>query len=221
MRFKCAFPLSIIAVALCLPLVVAAQSKRVKDLGVGKLLVASRDFPDPSFAKTVVLLVELDGDGTVGLVINHRTRIPISRALDLKAANNRSDPVYLGGPVNSAAVLALLRASRKPDEARQVVGDVYLVSTRPLLEKTFAAGAGPGEIHTFVGYCGWGAGQLEHEMSLGVWYIFDGDAKLVFDSDPDSLWSRLVARTEQIFVRAGPPPAGEQWDSLQRLAVIR
>ena len=206
MRLKFALPLSIILAVLCLPWVVAAQSKRVKDLGVGKLLVASREFPDPIFAKTVVLLVQFDEDGTVGLIINHRTKVPISRALDqLKAANHRSDPVYLGGPVDLAAVLALLRASSKPDQAPRVVGDVYLVSTRPLLEKTLASGPGPGEFHAFVGYCGWAPGQLENEMKLGVWYVFDGDAKLVFDSDPDSLWTRLVARTQQILVRMGPP----------------
>src|ERR1039458_2371236 len=51
MRFKFRFRLSIVAAVLCLPLVVAAQSKHVKDLGVGKLLVASRGFPDPSPAR--------------------------------------------------------------------------------------------------------------------------------------------------------------------------
>ena len=215
MRFKFALPLSIVAVLLCVPLEVAAQSKRARDLGVGKLLVAPRDAPDPAFARTVILLVEFDEDGTVGLIVNHRTKVPISRALDqIKAANNRSDPVYLGGPVNLAAVLALLRASNRPDEARRVVGDVYLVSTRPLLEKTLAAGTGPGEFHTFVGYCGWGVGQLENEMNLGAWYIFDGDVKLVFDSDPDSVWSRLIARTEQKFARRRPAGTG----AAQRIA---
>ncbi len=205
MRCKSALSLSILAAMLCLPGAVA-QSKRVKDLGVGKLLVAPRDAPDPTFAKTVVLLVSLDEDGTVGLVINRRTKVPISKALEqLKAANNRSDPVYVGGPVNMAAVLALLRSTIRPDEAQRVMGDVYLVSTRPLLEKALAAGTGPDEFRAFVGYCGWAAGQLENEVNLGAWYIFDADTKMVFDADPDSLWSRLVARTEQRFVRTWPP----------------
>jgi putative transcriptional regulator len=209
MRFKFAVPLSIIAAVLCLPPIVAAQSMRVKDLGVGKLLVAPRHCPDPSFAKTVVLLVEFDEDSALGLIINHRTKVPISRALDqLKAANNRSDPVYVGGPVDVAGVLALLRTSSRPDGSRRVVGDVYLVSTRLLLEKTLAAGTGPGEFHAYVGYCGWGSGQLENEMNLGAWYIFDGDANLIFDSDPDSVWSRLVARTDQKFARRRPSASG-------------
>jgi putative transcriptional regulator len=212
MRFKFALPQAIVAATLCLPVGVAAQSRQVKDLGVGKLLVAPRNAPDPIFAKTVVLLVEFDENGALGLLINHPTGVPISRALDqLKAANNHSDPVYLGGPVDVAMVLALLRASGKPDEARRVVGDVYLVSTRSLLEKTLTSGTGPGEFRAYMGYCGWGAGQLENEMNRGGWYIFDGDAKLVFDSDPESVWSRLVARTEQKIARRRPP-AGEGWE---------
>lgn len=205
MRFKFAIPLSIVAAVLCLPPIVVAQSMRVKNLGVGKLLVAPRDAPDPNFAKTVILLVEFDEDSALGLIINHRTKVPISRALDqLKAANNRSDPVYLGGPVDVATMLALLRGTSRPEEARWVVDNVYLVSTQLLLEKTLAAGARPGEFHAYVGYCGWGAGQLQNEINLGAWYIFDGDAKLIFDSDPDSVWSRLIARTDQKFARRRP-----------------
>ncbi len=209
MRFKFAFALSIAAAVLCLPTIVAAQSMRARDLGVGKLLVAPRQSPDPNFAKTVILLVEFDGESALGLMINRRTRLPISRALEqLKEANKRSDPVYFGGPVDVAAVRGLIRAASKPEESRRIMGDVYLVSTRLPLEKTLAAGTGAGEFHAYLGYCGWGAGQLENEMNLGVWYIFDGDAKLVFDSDPDSLWSRLIARTEQKFARRQPPALG-------------
>ena len=200
MRF--AVPLSILAALISLPPRAAAQSQRITDLAVGKLLVAPRDAPDSSFANSVILLVQFDEDGTVGLVINRRSKVPISRALhQLKGADNRSDPVYLGGPVNLAAIFALLRASSKPEDARRVLGNVYLLSDRDLLEKTLVAGTGARDFHTYVGYCGWSAGQLEYEVNLGVWYIFNGDASLVFDSEPDSLWSRLVAQTEQRIAR--------------------
>jgi len=198
MRLQRALPLSIIAAVLCLPLSVVAQSMRASDLGVGKMLVAPRECPDANFARAVILLVQVDENGAVGLMINHRTTVPISRALDqLKSALNHKDPVYLGGPVDASTVLALLRARTKPDEAQLVVGDIYLVGTRTLLERTLAAGTGPSEFRTYVGYCGWGPGQLETEMKLGAWFIFDGTTRLVFHSDPDSLWSRLIARTEQ------------------------
>ncbi len=193
------------AVVLCLPLSLGAQSRRADDLGVGKLLVAPRDCPDPTFANAVILLVNFDPDGAVGIIINHRTKVPISRALEqLKAANHRSDPMYMGGPVDLSAILALLRSSTKPDDARRVLGDVYLVSTQPLLEKTLAGSAGPDQFHAYAGYCGWAAGQLQSEMAKGVWYIFNGAANWVFDSDPASVWSRLIARTEENIVLRRP-----------------
>ena len=206
MKFQCALPVLVVGVGLCLPPVAPAQSKQVRDLGLGKILVAPRDCPDPNFAKAVVLLVQFDEDGAVGLMINHPTDVPLSRALNqVKAANGRSDPIYLGGPVDVSTVMALLRAGSKPNDARRVVGDVYLVSTRGLLEKTLAAGTGPGGFRAYVGYCGWGAGQLQNETNLGAWLIFDGSARLAFDSEPESVWSRLIARTEQR-VAGGPMP---------------
>src|ERR1700751_775432 len=70
------------------------------DLAVGRLLIAGRNLGDPNFAKTVILLVHYDEDkGAVGLVVNKRTDVPISRVFhDLKEAGARRDPVYIGGP---------------------------------------------------------------------------------------------------------------------------
>lgn len=175
----------------------AAQSTQPEDLGAGKLLVASPDLPDPNFAKTVVLLVQYDEDGVVGLILNRRSKVPISRVLDeLTGAKNRPDPVYAGGPVGMTDVLALVRSPRPPGGAQKVLGDVFLVSTKEALEKTFASTAAADAVHVYLGYAGWTAPQLEHELDLGAWYIFQGNAKAVFDADPDSLWPRLIRETE-------------------------
>ena len=195
----------IAAAVLCLPAIAAAQSQRVSDLRVGKVLVAPRNAPDPAFAESVILLAQFDKNGALGLMINHRTRVPLSRVLEqLKAANNRSDPVYLGGPVELEAVMALLKSSAAPEKAPPVMPGIYLISTRSTLEKALTAGAAPGDFHVYVGYCGWSSGQLENEVKLGGWYVFAGDAGLIFDSEPGSLWSRLIEQTEQRF--AGTPP---------------
>jgi putative transcriptional regulator len=198
-----------IAVVLSAALNAPAQSKRVSDLAVGKLLVAPRVAPDPNFAATVILLVQHDGQSTVGLMVNRRTKIAIARALkEWRSAREKSDPVYMGGPMELNGVLALLRLATKPGDAAHVVDDVYLASSRTLVEKALAAGTGPAEFRVYLGYCGWGPGQLENEVELGVWYIFSGNAGLVFDSDPASLWSRLIARTEQQVARNLVPRRG-------------
>lgn len=180
----------------------AGQSTSSGDLGVGKLLVSSRGLGDPNFAETVVLLIQYDQHGAVGLMINRRTEATISRVLkDVDTAKRGSDEVYIGGPVELDVVMALMKAQKKPDEAASVLNDVYVVSTKPSLEKALAASSG--DVRVYLGYCGWGGGQLENELRLGGWWIFPGDAAQVFDPHPDTLWSRFIARTEQEVVQAG------------------
>jgi putative transcriptional regulator len=168
------------------------------DLAVGKFLVASRDLGDPNFAKTVILLVHYTEDqGAVGLVVNRATDVPMSRVFqDFKEARSRKDPVYVGGPVELNSVLALLKTASKPENAMRVFGDVYLISNKDALKATMASGAEASVFHAYVGYAGWGAGQLEHEVDLGAWHIVPADAATVFHSDPDSVWPRLIRRTE-------------------------
>jgi putative AlgH/UPF0301 family transcriptional regulator len=168
------------------------------DLAVGKFLVASRDLGDPNFAKTVILLVHYTEDqGAVGLVVNRATDVPISRVFqDFKEAKSRTDPVYVGGPVELNSVMALLRTASKPGNATRVFGDVYLISNKDQLRATMASAAESNVFHAYVGYAGWGAGQLEHEVDLGAWHIMPADAATVFHSDPDSVWPRLIRRTE-------------------------
>src|SRR5438445_6293946 len=144
-----------------------AQSTRVEDLAPGKLLVAPREALDPHFAETVVLLIEYSQEGAMGLIVNRETKVPLSRALqELKGTKGRSDPAYSGGPVETSAVLALIRSRAKPQDARRVLADVYLISTKALLEKTLAAGTDSSELRVYLGYAGWGPGQLQKEMEL-------------------------------------------------------
>jgi putative transcriptional regulator len=174
-----------------------AQSQNPGDLAVGKLLVAPKDSSDPNFAESVILLVHYAGDGTVGLVINRRTTLSGSRVLHaLKGAANYSQPAYAGGPVETDVVEALAQLPPGPHDATHLFGKLYLISQKAELEKALAAGKGAGDLRVYLGYAGWGPGQLEEEVTEDGWYIFDGTEERVFDSDPPTLWSRMIARTE-------------------------
>ena len=183
------------------------QSKNAKDLGAGKLLVASRGLADPHFAKTVVLLVRYDAEGVVGLILNRRTDVPLSRVLEgIKAAKDRSDPVYLGGPVEPT-VFALLQSPAKVEGAQHIFGAVYMISTKTLFEQTISARPDPSGFHVYLGSAGWTNDQLRKELELGAWFIFQADAGTVLDSDPDSLWSQMIQKTELKLAGSGPAPA--------------
>ena len=73
-----------------------------------------------------------------------------------------------------------------------------------------AAGTGPATFRVYAGYSGWTAKQLQGEVELGGWHIFPGDASVVFDPDPESVWSRLIRKTEQRI-------AGEGWNKRGRI----
>jgi putative transcriptional regulator len=181
------------------------QSKNTKTLGAGKLLVASRNLGDPRFAETVVLLVEYDVQGVVGLILNRRTDVPLSRVLDgPKAAKDRSDPVYLGGPVETPAVLALFQSPTKVEGAGHIFGEVYLISAKTLFEQTISTRPDPGVFHVYLGYAGWTIAQLRMEVELGAWFIFPADANTVFSADPDSLWPRMIRKTELNLAKSEP-----------------
>ena len=183
---------------------VPIQFKSPQDLGVGKLLVASRSLSDPDFAKTVVLLVHYDEKGVVGLVLNRRADIPLSQALDLEAAKDRSDPVYLGGPVAPSAVFALFKSSAKIEKAENIFGRVYLISDKALFEKTISARPDPGVFHVYLGYAGWTQDQLRTEVQLGGWFVFPADAATIFNSDPNSLWLQMIQKTELQLAKTEP-----------------
>jgi putative AlgH/UPF0301 family transcriptional regulator len=172
------------------------QSKNPQDLSVGKLLVASRGLGDPDFAGTVVLLVRYDEKGALGLILNRRSDLPLSRVLDLKAAQDRSDPVYLGGPVGPSTVFALFKSSAKMEKAENIFGGVYLISDKTLFEQTLSARPDPGVFHVYVGYAGWTQDQLRSEVQTGAWFIIPADAATVFKSDPNSLWLQMIEKTE-------------------------
>ena len=181
-----------------------------QDLGVGKLLVARRDAADPVFAQSVILLVRYQRDGTLGVVINRPTEIPVSRALrGLHGAEHRDEPVYAGGPVEPGTAMVLLRANAMPEEGvSHIHGKVYVLTAKESLEKYLGGKAGPGELRVFMGYSGWSPGQLEDEIESGFWHVLPANAELAFDAEPESLWSRMIARAEQRIARVFPAGPG-------------
>jgi len=184
-------------------LLVMGATARGADLAPGKFLVASRELGDPNFVESVVLLISYEEKkGAMGLIVNRRTEVPLSRVFeDLKSAKGRSDQIYLGGPVELTTVMALVKTTAKPADAQSVFGDVYLIASKTSLEKALADRTDPAAFHVFVGYAGWGPGQLEREVDLGAWNIMNAEAPLVFHPDPESVWPRLIRRTESQIAR--------------------
>jgi putative transcriptional regulator len=168
---------------------------------MGKVLVASRGLGDPNFAGTVILLVHYEADGVVGLLLNRRTTVPLSQVLALDSAKNRSDPVYLGGPMEPSTAFALFQSPTKIQNAENLFGAVYLITHKDTLEQAISSRPGPGVLHVYMGYAGWTQDQLRAEVKLGAWFVFPADPDTVFNSDPDSLWKQMIGKTELLMAK--------------------
>jgi putative transcriptional regulator len=174
-----------------------------ENLGVGALLVAKPELSDPNFLRTVVVLVQYSEEkGAFGLIVNRRTAATLAKVLpDLK--NGGDHLVYEGGPVQTDLMLAMFRSRTKPAEGDLVTGDIYETANSEAIEK-MAGASGPERFHAYVGYCGWGEGQLENEVQLGAWAVMTPDSRVLFDDDPDSLWQRLDRKSQMRIAQIFP-----------------
>jgi putative transcriptional regulator len=176
---------------------VRAQNPSEPDFDEGSILLADRDLKDANFAQSVILIVRYDDEGTLGLILNRPTKVPISEILeDWKEAKDRTEPVFFGGPVESSSLLALFRSRAQVDQAHRVIPEVHVIAERSQMQKNLVTGGTPDKLRLYVGYVGWAPEQLEEEVDLGAWHVYPGDVNLVFDSDPDTLWTRLIKGVE-------------------------
>jgi putative transcriptional regulator len=172
-------------------LLLAGALAWAQDLAVGKILVASSKSHDADFAQSVILLVRHDQKATTGLFVNRPLNIPFSEVYpELKG---RQLKLYAGGPV-TVGIRALYRSRAKPGEAAQILDDVYMISTKTLLGKMVEAGTPSSVFRVYAGYTGWSPGQLKDEIARGLWRVLVGDTSVIFDSHPETLWSRLIGR---------------------------
>jgi putative transcriptional regulator len=150
----------------------------------GHLLVAAAKLNDPNFSRTVVLLVEHDRGGALGLVLNRPGAESLERVWD-ESANGPcpADVVVMnGGPLEGP--LLALHANPAMTE-RDIVPGVFLAMRKKLVIKLVHDDQVP--LLVFAGYSGWGAGQLESEVAAGDWGIAPATSELVF-GDQHSLW---------------------------------
>ena len=158
----------------------------------GQLLVAGPTLLDPNFARTVVLIVEHGEDGAMGLVLNRPSPIPAEQAIpELGEALDPEERLWVGGPVESTSVVVLADFAGTELEAMSVRGDLGLVLPGTDLD---AVGGAVRRARPFLGYAGWGPGQLDAELERDDWIVADLRPDDAFTDDPEQLWSRVLGR---------------------------
>jgi putative transcriptional regulator len=157
----------------------------------GHLLIAGPALVDPNFWRTVVLLAEHTDEGALGVVLNRSSETSVEEALpELADLAKDMGSVHVGGPVQPSAVVVLA------DFVDADHADSLVLDSIGFLPAEVDPGA-LGElrrVRVYVGYAGWGPGQLEGELEDGSWIVEPALAKDVFTDDPDRLWSDVLRR---------------------------
>jgi putative transcriptional regulator len=159
----------------------------------GRLLVAMPALEDPEFARAVVLLIDHDEDGALGVVLNRASEVPVSEAtealIDLVPAPG---VLFGGGPVEPDALVAIGR----PHDGAARTDTTFVEGLRlvDLDQDPKLAGAELTQVRLFAGYAGWAPGQLEHELWHGAWTVVDSQPGDVFTPYPETLWQDVLAR---------------------------
>jgi putative transcriptional regulator len=162
-------------------------------LAKGVLLIAGKELRDPNFERTVVLITEYDAKGTVGLVINRRTKIPVSEALpELQKMLPILDHLYIGGPVAMNSINLLIRSGVPLADTIQVTDNIYLIDTLEQFNKLSPDEIEPANLRLYSGFAGWAPGQLESELIRGDWHLWHSSTEIVFDSVPENVWHDLI-----------------------------
>lgn len=157
----------------------------------GVLLLAPPLMPDPNFRRTVVLLCNHDEEGSFGLVLNRMLPLHLHEVLD--DIEEESSQLALGGPVQPNTLHILHRHGDLFPKADQVIEGVFWSGDFDLI-KAYVQSERPStqDMRFFLGYAGWGPGQLVEEIKENSWILVQGKEAWVFPKDPTTLWRDVL-----------------------------
>ncbi len=165
----------------------------------GKLLIAMPDMGDPRFSRSVVYMCDHTPEGSMGVIINKiAPEVSMGELLEQLSINthmfNTESDVHFGGPVETTRGFVLHSTDyfRKGITLR-VSEHASLTASLEVLQD-MAEGDGPKAFFLALGYAGWGAGQLEGEISQNGWLTCDPTSEILFSEDNDAKWTAALAQ---------------------------
>jgi putative transcriptional regulator len=174
----------------------------------GQLLVAGPTLLDPNFWRTVVLVVEHSEEGALGLVLNRPSETTVGDAVpELNELIDEHELVFIGGPVQPAAVIVLARFEDPDDSVLLSFEEVGVLSATSESETAAVI-----EARAFVGHAGWGAGQLDAELERGDWILEPATIQDAFSSEPRELWGSVLTRKGGSYALVARMPPDPSWN---------
>ena len=165
----------------------------------GQFLLAMPSMGDPRFLRSVVYMVAHDNEGAMGFIINKCAEgLSLGDILkDMPETVAKTGlvnlPVYVGGPVQNDRGFVLHTSDyEKTHNTLSQELPIALTQSADVLVDA-AHGRGPEKMRLFLGYAGWGPGQIEGELQDNAWLVCDANIAEIFTSRNDDLYEKCVA----------------------------
>jgi len=157
----------------------------------GQLLLDSGQLRGSFFQRAVVLICQHDAEGAFGLVLNRSTGNNVGEVIVANLPEIlKNSPLFLGGPVQPSALSFLHTDTFLPDA--NVMPELNMGHSLDDLMELGESFSPTRKIKLFAGYAGWSGGQLEDEMKRKAWLTHPASIELVFDTNTDQLWQRIL-----------------------------
>ncbi len=166
-----------------------------------QVLIAMPGLSGDAVAGSVIYLCEHTDKGALGLVINKPIDIKLKNLfekveLSLDREDLAEEPVYFGGPVQTERGFVLhekIGSEASPyNSTLEIPGGLEMTTSKDVLE-ALSAGGGPKRVLVTLGYSGWGAGQLEDEISRNGWINVSAAPEVIFDTPVEQRYERALS----------------------------
>ena len=160
---------------------------------LGAVLISKPFIEDKRFEKTIILIIEHNTNGTVGLILNKETSTNINETIKDFSAFNIN--LNYGGPVD---VNSLFFIHKYPDiilDSKKIKNGLFLGGNlEDVIKGLHSREISNNLISFFVGYSGWEQGQLEAEIEEGSWILHQIDVNQL---NQNLNWSQLLININQ------------------------
>ncbi len=176
--------------------VVCAAMEKEHNSSKGYLLAAMPKLADPNFYRTVTIVAEHNREGALGVILNRPLTATLGDALEgVELGRAAGLPVHFGGPVDVGRAWYLHAYKDLVSDDDMVLGKgLYLGASMEGMRNILAAHGGDDPIYFrfFIGYAGWGPGQLEGEMAGSSWITAPADVDFIFTTPAEKLWEKTL-----------------------------
>jgi putative transcriptional regulator len=167
------------------------ETVRTSTVAKGQLLIAEPFLGDPNFERSVVLLCDHNARGSFGFVLNQAAEWQLADVLEDDIYPDV--PLYVGGPVEKNTLHYVHCRPDLIEQATKVRDGLYFGGDFEQLKRQLNLGVlTPRDIRFFIGYSGWGAGQLANELKRNSWIVAETAPEALFTTPPDQLWRSVL-----------------------------